>query len=75
MNVPNAPLTPANSWIGLVAGGGRFPLTFARAARAQGLKGCCGGVQGMASAELGDVCSGDAAIDHGVGAALCKLTS
>ena len=56
MNVPNAPLTPANSWIGLVAGGGRFPLTFARAARAQGLKVCCVGVQGMASAELGDVC-------------------
>ena len=48
--------TAANGWIGLVAGAGRFPITFARAARLQGLKVYGLGVQGMVSEELVDSC-------------------
>ena len=49
--------TAANGWIGLVAGAGRFPITFARAARLQGLKVYGLGVQGMVSEELVDSCA------------------
>jgi len=43
--------------IGLLAGAGRFPITFAKAARAQGHYVFGLGVIGMASDELGDACS------------------
>ena len=42
--------------IGLLAGAGRFPVTFAKAARRQGLSVFCMGVRGMAPEELGEVC-------------------
>jgi len=42
--------------IGLLAGAGRFPIAFARAAQQQGRSVFCVGVQGMASDELGDIC-------------------
>lgn len=42
--------------IGLLAGGGRFPLEFAEAARAAGHSVYCLGVAGMASENLADVC-------------------
>lgn len=42
--------------IGLLAGAGRFPITFAKAARRQGLSVFCMGVRGMANEELGDLC-------------------
>lgn len=47
---------PESGWVGLVAGAGRFPITFAQAARKQGLKVYGLGVQGMASDELADSC-------------------
>ena len=47
---------PASGWVGLVAGAGRFPIAFARAARQQGLKVYGLGVQGMVSDELADSC-------------------
>ena len=45
-----------DGWVGLVAGAGRFPITFARAARRQGLKVYGLGVQGMVSDDLADCC-------------------
>lgn len=42
--------------VGLLAGAGRFPLTFAQAARRQGLHVHCLGVDGMASEELAEHC-------------------
>lgn len=42
--------------IGLLAGSGRFPITFARAARRLGHSVYCVGVAGMASEELADCC-------------------
>lgn len=44
--------------IGLLAGGGTFPIAFARAARKQGHSVYAIGVQGMASEELAEVCDG-----------------
>lgn len=43
--------------IGLLAGGGRFPILFAEAARRQGRYVHGVGVNGMASRELADVCN------------------
>jgi DUF1009 family protein len=42
--------------IGLLAGAGRFPVTFAQMAREQGLSVVCVGVRGMAPEELGECC-------------------
>ncbi len=42
--------------LGLIAGAGRFPITFARAAQRQGFEVCAYGVDGMASLELADCC-------------------
>lgn len=42
--------------IGLLAGAGRFPITFARAARKQGMTVVCVGVTGMADDDLADHC-------------------
>ena len=47
---------PESGWIGLVAGAGRFPITFARAARKQGLKVYGLGVRGMVSDDLAESC-------------------
>jgi DUF1009 family protein len=51
------PFRPAEDRrIGLVAGWGRFPVHFARAARDQGYAVQCAGVLGMASPELAELC-------------------
>jgi UDP-2,3-diacylglucosamine hydrolase len=50
----NSHLRPGR--IGLLAGAGRFPVTFAQAARRQGLSVVCAGVRGMAPEELGEYC-------------------
>lgn len=42
--------------IGLLAGAGEFPISFAKAARSQGLSVYCVGVRGMAPEELGELC-------------------
>jgi len=42
--------------IGLLAGGGRFPIVFAQAAREMGIPVCCVGVVGMADPELESLC-------------------
>jgi len=42
--------------IGLLAGAGRFPITFARSAQDAGYSVYCVGILGMAPEELGDVC-------------------
>lgn len=42
--------------VGLLAGAGRFPLMFAKAAQAQGIEVACVGVQGMVSDELASYC-------------------
>lgn len=52
---PSAP-SGAERRLGLLAGSGRFPLAFARAAQHQGYSVSCVGVFGMASTELADVC-------------------
>lgn len=44
--------------VGLLAGKGRFPIAFARAARKQGISVYCLGIQGLASEELGELCDG-----------------
>ena len=44
--------------VGLLAGAGQFPISFARAARAQGHSVYCVGVRDMASEALGEVCDG-----------------
>ena len=51
--------------IGLLAGGGRFPIAFAQGARRQGHRVYCVGVQGMASEELRGVC--DCFVTSGLG--------
>lgn len=56
-----------NGWIGLLAGAGRFPLAFARAARQRGLKVYGIGVHGLASKELAACC------DHFTTAGLGRL--
>ena len=43
--------------MGLLAGGGRFPLAFAAAARQQGYEVYCMAILGMASEELEQVCT------------------
>lgn len=43
--------------IGLIAGWGRFPVTFAQKAEAQGHRVCCVGLRGMALDELGGLCT------------------
>ncbi|MBS0266189.1 MAG: UDP-2,3-diacylglucosamine diphosphatase LpxI [Planctomycetes bacterium] len=53
--------------IGLLAGAGRFPIAFAKAARQQGESVFCVGVEGMASEELADHC------DHFVTTGLAKI--
>ena len=42
--------------IGLLAGWGEFPISFAKAARRQGLSVVCAGVRGMAPEELSEYC-------------------
>jgi len=42
--------------IGLLAGGGRFPIVFAEAARQMGLSVCCVGVEGMVDPEIEGLC-------------------
>lgn len=42
--------------VGLLAGAGRFPISFAEAAKKQGIKVVCVGVAGMASPELAEHC-------------------
>ena len=42
--------------IGLLAGSGRFPILFAQAARQQGLRVACVGIQYEASDELRSIC-------------------
>ena len=42
--------------IGLLAGGGRFPIVFAEAARRMGLSVCCVGVEGMVDPEMEGLC-------------------
>ena len=48
--------SPRSGRIGLLAGAGRFPVTFAKEARRQGLSVFCMGVKGMASEELSELC-------------------
>ena len=42
--------------IGLIAGGGRLPIIFAKKARSQGIKVIGFAIKGMASSDLGDSC-------------------
>jgi DUF1009 family protein len=42
--------------VGLLAGSGRFPVAFARAAQLQGHSVVCVGIQGMVSQELAEIC-------------------
>ncbi len=51
--------------IGLLAGGGQFPIVFAKAAKRQGHSVYCMGVQGMVSDELEDLCTEYAAASLG----------
>lgn len=48
--------TPTPERIGLLAGGGRFPILFAEAARRQGLSVACVGIRDEASDELRALC-------------------
>ncbi len=43
--------------IGLIAGGGRLPIIFAKKARSQGVKVIGFAIKGMASSDLGDSCN------------------
>jgi UDP-2,3-diacylglucosamine hydrolase len=54
--------SPTRKRIGLLAGGGRFPITFAKAARQQGHSVYGVGVLGMAPDELRDICDGYATV-------------
>lgn len=49
---------PGPRRVGLLAGSGRFPMSFAQAARQQGLSVYCVGVIGMADAQLAELCDG-----------------
>jgi UDP-2,3-diacylglucosamine hydrolase len=51
------PPLAAKSTIGLLAGSGRFPILFARAARRQGLRVACVGIRYEAPEELRDLCA------------------
>lgn len=54
---PHSVRLPTNPQrIGLLAGAGRFPISFAQAAREQGHSVFCVGVRDMASPELADLC-------------------
>ncbi len=53
---PIHPKIMSSGRIGLLAGAGEFPITFAKAAREQGLSVFCMGVRGMAPEELADYC-------------------
>ncbi|WZO96871.1 UDP-2,3-diacylglucosamine diphosphatase LpxI [Isosphaeraceae bacterium EP7] len=46
----------ADSPVGLIAGSGRFPILFAQAARAQGLRVACVGIRHEAPPELREMC-------------------
>ena len=48
--------TTTDAPLGLIAGSGRFPIVFAQAARRQGQRIFCIGIEGMASDELADHC-------------------
>ncbi|MFQ5731371.1 MAG: LpxI family protein [Planctomycetaceae bacterium] len=48
--------------VGLLAGSGGFPITFAKAARRQGCSVYCVGVAGMVSEDLADHCDGFATV-------------
>lgn len=48
--------TPSDRPLGLLAGSGRFPIAFAEAARRQGQRVFCIGIEGMASDELAQYC-------------------
>jgi len=50
--------TTSDQPIGLLAGSGRFPIAFAQAARNQGQRVFCVGIEGMASDELAEHCDG-----------------
>ncbi len=50
--------SPSRRPIGLLAGSGRFPVAFARAARRAGLPVYCVGVLGLVSEELAELCDG-----------------
>jgi hypothetical protein len=56
-NVIRMPSRNESPGVGLLAGAGRFPIVFAEAARAQGLKVHCMGVLGMAADELRELCT------------------
>jgi UDP-2,3-diacylglucosamine hydrolase len=51
------PPLAAKSTIGLLAGSGRFPILFAKAARRQGLRVACVGIRYEAPEELRDLCA------------------
>jgi DUF1009 family protein len=51
------PLRPGlGQKVGLLAGWGSFPISFAKAAREQGYSVYCSGIEGMASESLRDIC-------------------
>ena len=57
--------------VGLLAGGGRFPIEFARAATREGHDVVCLGIAGMAPPELADICRSFRLIPLGrIGAAI-----
>jgi DUF1009 family protein len=55
--LPPTASTPRLDRIGLLAGAGRLPIAFARAALRRGLRVHAVGISGMASEELRDVCT------------------
>jgi DUF1009 family protein len=48
--------TPASEPVGLLAGAGRFPISFAEKARAGGLRVCCVGLRDHADPVLAELC-------------------
>ena len=60
MSLPETiPIRPLlNKRVGLLAGGGRFPLLFAEAARASGFSVYCVGIWGMADESIRELCDG-----------------
>ncbi len=57
MTIPNDNLAQPGELLGLLAGGGQFPIMFAKAARAQGYRIFCMGVAGMVDDELAEHCN------------------
>ncbi|MEX0701374.1 MAG: UDP-2,3-diacylglucosamine diphosphatase LpxI [Planctomycetales bacterium] len=55
-DIASPPGGPPGRRLGLLAGSGRFPIAFARAAQSAGHSVFCVGVLGMAPDELADVC-------------------